>query len=76
MTSLETQTEPHPILPNSTLDTSSLNPALAAVLQHFPTVFSIPHGLPPHRNHDHHIHLLPDSTPVNVRPYRYPQYQK
>ena len=25
---------------------------------------------------DHHIHLVPNSEPVNVRPYRYPHYQK
>ncbi|KAH7528992.1 hypothetical protein FEM48_Zijuj05G0136200 [Ziziphus jujuba var. spinosa] len=26
--------------------------------------------------HDHHIPLQPNSAPVNVRPYRYPHYQK
>ncbi|GJS57292.1 reverse transcriptase domain-containing protein [Tanacetum coccineum] len=33
-------------------------------------------SLPPHRSIDHRIHLLPDNKPVNVRPYRYPHYQK
>ncbi|KAH9745584.1 hypothetical protein KPL70_004126 [Citrus sinensis] len=32
--------------------------------------------LPPHRTIDHKIHLLPKTTPINVRPYRYPHFQK
>lgn len=39
-------------------------------------MFTIPQGLPPPRSQYHYIHLLPDSQPVNVRPYRYPLYQK
>ncbi|XP_062104440.1 uncharacterized protein LOC133815643 [Humulus lupulus] len=35
-----------------------------------------PDQLPPHRGTDHRIFLQPDSTPVNVRPYRYPYFQK
>jgi hypothetical protein len=33
-------------------------------------------GLPPTRNHDHEIHLIPGSVPPNIRPYRYPYAQK
>jgi hypothetical protein len=29
-------------------------------------------GLPPTRNHDHEIHLIPGSVPPSIRPYRYP----
>ncbi|GKF03871.1 ty3-gypsy retrotransposon protein, partial [Tanacetum coccineum] len=36
----------------------------------------VPASLPPHRLIDHHIHLLPDTKPVNFLPYRYPHYQK
>ncbi|GKB54931.1 ty3-gypsy retrotransposon protein [Tanacetum coccineum] len=36
----------------------------------------VPTCLPPHRLIDHRIHLLPNTKPVNVRPYRYPHYQK
>ncbi|GJX02508.1 transposon ty3-I gag-pol polyprotein [Tanacetum coccineum] len=36
----------------------------------------VPTSLPPHRTIDHRIHLLPNTKPVSVRPYRYPQYQK
>jgi hypothetical protein len=32
--------------------------------------------LPPTKDRDHHIPLLVRSGPVNVRPYRYPLYQK
>jgi hypothetical protein len=36
----------------------------------------IPKGLPPTLNHDHEIHLIPESVPPNIRPYRYPYAQK
>jgi hypothetical protein len=46
------------------------------LLAEFEDVFTAPTGLPPPRSRDHHIHLLPDTAPVAVRPYRYPQLQK
>ncbi|PNY01861.1 retrotransposon-related protein, partial [Trifolium pratense] len=46
------------------------------LLQRFEKVFATPTGLPPHRCIDHRIHLIEGSKPVNVRPYRYPQFQK
>ncbi|MCI00560.1 enzymatic polyprotein, partial [Trifolium medium] len=39
-------------------------------------IFTKPQGLPPPRPHDHHIHLTPAAPPVNIKPYRYPHYQK
>ena len=39
-------------------------------------VFETPKGLPPIRDHDHVIHLIPRSFPPNIRPYRYPYVQK
>jgi hypothetical protein len=39
-------------------------------------VFEEPKGLPPIRSHDHIILLKEDATPVCVRPYRYPYFQK
>lgn len=39
-------------------------------------VFQEPTGLPPPRSQEHHIHLQPNASPVNVRPYRYPHIQK
>jgi hypothetical protein len=53
-----------------------LHPDLTQILQHYAQIFSIPNELPPNRNHDHHIHLLPNSTPINLKPYRYPHFQK
>ncbi|XP_042065700.1 uncharacterized protein LOC121809231 [Salvia splendens] len=39
-------------------------------------VFDLPIGMPPPRAFDHRIHLLPGTRPINVRPYRYPYFQK
>ncbi|CAM8999727.1 unnamed protein product [Rhodiola kirilowii] len=50
--------------------------ALTEILDEFHDVFKPPHGLPPARSTDHSIPLLTGSNPVNVRPYRYPHYQK
>jgi hypothetical protein len=51
-------------------------PLLDTLLASFDDVFADPHGLPPARPCDHRIHLLPNTTLVAVRPYRYPQLQK
>ena len=39
-------------------------------------VFETPKVLPPIRDHDHAIHLIPGSVPPNMRPYKYPYAQK
>lgn len=49
---------------------------LQSILTEFAWLFKEPTELPPHRTHDHRIPLLPGATPVNVRPYRYPYFQK
>jgi hypothetical protein len=49
---------------------------LEALIDEYTDVFSILTGLPPPRRHNHRIHLLPGTTPVVVRPYRYPQLVK
>ncbi|XP_058767801.1 uncharacterized protein LOC131641513 [Vicia villosa] len=46
------------------------------ILQSFPSVFQTPRGLPQPRQHDHRIPLLPNTAPINVKPYRYPHSQK
>ncbi|XP_066320654.1 uncharacterized protein [Miscanthus floridulus] len=51
-------------------------PLLDSLLQQHGAIFDEPRGLPPARPYDHRIHLLPDTAPVAVRPYRYPQLQK
>ena len=46
------------------------------LLKEFTIVFQEPSSLPPFRDTDHRIHLKPDASPINVRPYRYPHFQK
>jgi hypothetical protein len=46
------------------------------LLAEFEDLFAAPRGLPSARAMDHRIHLLPDTPPVAVRPYRYPQLLK
>nr|GEW15858.1 Ty3/gypsy retrotransposon protein [Tanacetum cinerariifolium] len=49
---------------------------LANLLQRYAPIFDKPTCLPLQREHDHHINLLPNTIPVNVRPYQYPHFQK
>lgn len=68
-----------PIQPSDHTDAipqGSRDPSIQNILNKFPTIFSQPKSLPPHRSQDHHIHLLPGSSPVNVKPYRYPHCHK
>nr|GEX23318.1 transposon Ty3-I Gag-Pol polyprotein [Tanacetum cinerariifolium] len=46
------------------------------VLDEFKEVFAMPTSFPAKRSHDHHIPLMPNTTIVNVRPYRYLVSQK
>jgi hypothetical protein len=57
---------------NATVSTDLLE----ALLDEYTDMFSIPTGLPPPRRHNHRIHLLSGTTPVAVRPCRYPQLVK
>jgi hypothetical protein len=63
------------------LDVQTSKPSIALDLQgiidkHSKVFEYIPKGLPPTRNHDHAIHLIPVSIPPNIRSYRYPYAQK
>ncbi|XP_026459106.1 uncharacterized protein LOC113359736 [Papaver somniferum] len=62
----------------NTLTTAAtiLPPELRELLAKYADAFKTPTSLPLKRLHDHRINLLPDSAPVNVRPYRYPYFQK
>ncbi|XP_077234173.1 uncharacterized protein LOC143876337 [Tasmannia lanceolata] len=51
-------------------------PDLQAVLHQFTEVFTEPSSLPPSRPTDHRILLEPNSKHVNIKPYRYPHFQK
>ncbi|GJU69087.1 transposon ty3-G gag-pol polyprotein [Tanacetum coccineum] len=46
------------------------------VLIQFDEVFEVTKDLPPPRSHDHQIPLMPNTPPINVRPYRHPPNQK
>ena len=62
--------------PPSNPITTTLPPELKPLITKFTTIFQPPQSLPPSRPTDHHIHLQPHSEPMNVRPYRYPHFQK
>eukprot|EP00253_Pinus_taeda_P013103 PITA_13103 len=63
------------LLDVSTLE-ASISPDLQQVLDNHSKVFETPKGIPPIRDHDHAIHLIPVSVPPRIRPYRYPYAQK
>ncbi|KAL4580133.1 hypothetical protein LXL04_016314 [Taraxacum kok-saghyz] len=52
------------------------DPTIHNLLQSFTHLFTPPQSLPSSRAQDHHIPTLPTAAPVNVKPYRYPHYQK
>ncbi|KAH0725500.1 hypothetical protein KY284_001365 [Solanum tuberosum] len=59
------------------LESSCTTPSeLEVMLKTYEDVFQKPLGLPPPRSQDHKIHLVPGRGPVNVKPYRYPYFQK
>ncbi|GKA80822.1 hypothetical protein Tco_0787514 [Tanacetum coccineum] len=58
------------------VSTTSGQPELDLLLARYEGPFLLPTSLPPNQLVDHRIHLLPNTKPVNVRPYRYPHYQK
>jgi len=47
-----------------------------ALLEQFEDIFQTPFGLPPKRSQDHVITLKEAADIPNIRPYRYPHYQK
>jgi len=51
------------------------HPDSSTLLNTYKIVFALPHGLPPHQPHNHHIPLPPQSTPV-IKPYSYPHAHK
>jgi Reverse transcriptase (RNA-dependent DNA polymerase) len=64
------------MLPVEENEEGSDAPELQGVLKEFSDVFAEPTLLPSKKNIDYHIPLLPDSKPVNIRPYRYSYFQK
>lgn len=71
-----TTTEANTIKGTTTEHEVSFHSKLDQLLTEFSDLFAEPTSLPPQRIHDHRIFLKDGSNPVNVRPYRYPNYQK
>jgi hypothetical protein len=57
-------------MPSPCLATVSID-LMEDLLQSIASLFDTPTGLPPPRDHQHRIHLVPGTAPVVVRPYRY-----
>ncbi|WVZ16217.1 hypothetical protein V8G54_009199, partial [Vigna mungo] len=49
---------------------------LQQLIQQYSTIFSTPTSIPPSRQTDHVINLLPNTPPISIRPYCYPHFQK
>nr|GEW83092.1 reverse transcriptase [Tanacetum cinerariifolium] len=59
-----------------TVSTEPLTLQIQTLFDNFSKVFESPKEIPPLRSHDHTIPLLPNTTPINVRPYKHPPNQK
>ena len=57
-------------------EVEELSPELFQLLQKCAHVFVVPSGLPPYRNCDRAIPLVPGASPINVRPHTYPRPSK
>jgi hypothetical protein len=60
----------------TSLDVLPVPAAVNKILSEFASLFEEPKGLPPKCMCDHKIPLLPGSTPMKLRPYRYNPMQK
>lgn len=58
------------IQPNTEHAKMECPPEISALLEEFSSVFAEPTGLPPTRQYDHHIPLIPRARLVSMRPYR------
>jgi hypothetical protein len=62
--------------PNTTTPLPNPDNRISHILTRYESLFHSPTHLPPQRPVDHKITLIGNSNPVNVRPYRYPHFQK
>jgi len=56
--------------------TTHMISVIASLLTKYSSLFQPPTTLPPSWSTDHSITLLPNTAPVNVKPYRYPYFHK
>ncbi|PHT91452.1 hypothetical protein T459_06565 [Capsicum annuum] len=59
-----------------TTDECSHQEDLTPLLDQYNNFFEVPKGIPPAREQDHKITLQEGTSPINIRPYRYPIVQK
>lgn len=65
------------VLDATVSDTSQqVSSPVQTLLTEFQDVFGEPVQLPPVRAYDHVILIIPESIPVNSRPYKYSPYHK
>jgi len=62
--------ELHLVQPSDLSEPPKQLPGIQSLLDQFADVFETPSGLPPRRQYDHQIPLLPGARPVSIRPYR------
>jgi len=55
---------------------ASVPSCVQTIIQQYSHLFQEPSSLPPSRDFDHSIPLVPGAQPVNVRPYKYAPHQK
>lgn len=63
-------------LPSTQTHFIPLIPEIQLITTKFATLFETPQTLPPSCPTNHHIHLLPNSEPVNIHPYPCPHFLK
>jgi hypothetical protein len=65
------------LMQSDTVSSEAVLPgSVSSLLEEFQELFAEPQGLPPVRQFDHAIPLLPGAKPVNLRPYRFNPAQK
>ncbi|KAK8933754.1 hypothetical protein KSP39_PZI015878 [Platanthera zijinensis] len=64
------------LLPTSVADQPTLPPHFTSLLKNYDHLFQEPSTLPPKRDIDHRINLEPGAHAPNLKPYRFPYYQK
>lgn len=52
-------------------DSPPLDPSIQQLVDEFAEIFQEPTSLPPRRDCDHRIPLVPGASPVAIRQYRY-----
>ena len=76
LTPTTTTNNNHTSSPTLNLDQLPEPPKITNLITRYTYLFTEATQLPPPRSISHHIHLPPNSNPINVKSYRYPYSQK